>query len=78
MIPLSKPRELWWLSFYKQQQFLGGCIVEASGFLEACLEAHLLEINPGGKVHGVCVKDIPSEYHDQLLSEAELKAAGLI
>ena len=75
-------RGLWWLSFCDTRrpdgyQFLGVAIVEADGFLQAIDKAHVLNINPGGEVRGFPVQDIPSEYHDRLLSREEVDDAGL-
>lgn len=79
----DNPPSLWWMSFCdpdkpKGQQFLGVCIVEAPSFMHAHQKAWVLGINPGGEIQAILVEGVPAEYHDKLLSRAELEAAGLV
>ena len=83
-------RGRWWLSFCKTNwpaavrkngyHFLGVAIVEADGFMQAIKKTWDLQINPGGEVKGWMVENVPSEYHDRLLSRREdlgIEDAGL-
>jgi hypothetical protein len=69
--------QTYWLGFADQKlpkgrQFPGVAIIEAIGYVEACLTAHRLGINPGGEVLGWLVdNDPPSEYRNRLLSADE-------
>lgn len=79
----DNPAVLWWMSFCdlekpEGQQFLGVAIVEAPGLIHAHQKAWSLGINPGGQVQSVQVDGIAKEFHDRLLSYAELEAAHLI
>ncbi len=71
--------DLFWLSFAdpdlpKGTQFLGGCVVRATSFIEAVQVSHALGINPGGEVQGhpVAIPDgfhpVPEAYIERLLS----------
>lgn len=73
---------LWWLSFCDTRkprgtQFIGGCIVPASGTIAAVRMAHFYGINPGGEVAGAPVnpalepKDL-EEWSYRLLSPVEV------
>lgn len=53
-------RRKWYLSFASPGKFLGACVVEADGFIEAVDEANHLGINPGGEVLGWDVTDFPA------------------
>jgi hypothetical protein len=79
----DNPPVLWWMSFCdptkpKGQQFLGVCIVEAKGFVHAHQKLWTLDINPGGEIQAMQVVGVPTEYHNKLLSRAELEAADLV
>ena len=79
----DNPPAQWWMSFCdpdkpKGQQFLGVAIVEAPGFIHAHQKAWALGINPGGQIQASQVDGVPAEYHDKLLSLADLEAAGLV
>lgn len=79
----DSPPALWWMSFcdtgrQRDQQFLGVVIVEAPGFMHAHQKSCALGINPGGEIQALQVNGVPVEYHDKLLSRAELEAAGLV
>lgn len=79
----DNPPAQWWMSFCdpnkpKGQQFIGVCVVKAPGFMHATQKAWDLGINPGGEIQAYRVNDVPVEYHDKLLSLAELEAAGLV
>jgi hypothetical protein len=66
----------WYLSYADEDQFRGGVIVRAFGFVHACQRARDLQINPGGQIQGVpCPPEQvpPPKYQDRLLSLAELK-----
>ena len=74
---------LWWMSFRdpnkpKGRQFLGVAIVEAPGFMHAVQKTWELNINPGGEIVAEQVEGVSVEYHNRLLSRADLEAAGLV
>ena len=73
----------WWMSFCdldkpKGEQFIGVAIVVAPGFMHAHQRAWSLGINPGGQIQAYQVEGVGVQYHDRLLSRAELEAAGLV
>lgn len=79
----GNPPVQWWMSFCdpekpKGQQFLGVVVVEAPGFMHAHQKAWELGVNPGGEIQAFRVEGVPNEFHDRLLSRAELEAAGLV
>lgn len=69
-------KKTWWYLSFADEKFNGGCIVEASGMIDAVKEAHRLKINPGGQVAG---HPIPrnavydSKYRNRLLSKEDLQ-----
>lgn len=70
-----------WLSFADETGFLGVSIVEAGGIMEAAMIAKARGCNPGGEVQGypISPQNLPAEKHRyRLMSEADLKEAGLI
>ena len=73
----------WWMSFCdtgkpRGQQFLGVAIIKAPGFAHAHQRACALGINPGGQIQAQPVEGVADDYHDRLLSRAELETAGLV
>lgn len=69
-----------WLSFrdVDTNTNLGVAIVEGGGVVEAALNAKLAKCNPGGEVMAYPLENVPDEkYRYRLLSEQELKDAGL-
>jgi hypothetical protein len=65
----------WYLS-YAAQEFNGGVIVRAFGFIHACQRARDLNINPGGEIRGFPVpasKNPAAKYVDKVLSLQELQ-----
>lgn len=68
----------YWLSFVDpgRGNFLGGCMVEAVGRIDAVRRSHQLGVNPGGEVAiigPVPVDKMPAEYADRLLSAADVE-----
>lgn len=65
----------WWYLSFAEGKFLGGCIVKATGLLDAVDMAHLLKINPGGEVFGFEIPKgkIPDLiYMNRLLTKEEI------
>jgi len=63
---------IWWLSFADEEKgFLGVSIVKGWSFLDASINAHNLDINPGGEVQGCEVTGIPEKHHNRLLTKEE-------
>jgi hypothetical protein len=59
----------WWLSFCDPEepegaQFLGACLVRATGFFSATLVAHRLGCNQGGQVRGMGPIPLDSQIED--------------
>lgn len=75
----------WWLSFAdgdlpEGQQFLGVVIASGPTFEEVVTKTHQMGINPGGEIQAVEIPAghvPPNEFHDRLLSRAELEEADL-
>ena len=73
----------WWLSYVapSTNTFLGVCLVDAEGFVEACATAKAKGCSPGGEVAGVDLPDPPEAGAEwalptnKLLSQQELEAA---
>jgi hypothetical protein len=67
----------WYLSFATDDEFLGGCVVEAYGIATAIVRTHVLGINPGGEVMGVPVPEEDRDRlpHDRLLTREEIEEA---
>ena len=72
----------WWLSFCdvtkpEGQQFIGACLVKATGFLGATIEARRLKCNPGGEVQGMGPMPLEAnpakEFTERLLTKAEVE-----
>ena len=79
----GEPPVSWWMSFCdpnkpKGEQFLGVVITKATGLMHAHQRAWMLGINPGGEIRAQPVAGVADEYHDRLLSRAELEAAGVV
>lgn len=82
---LARPESWWWISFAdpdkpKGSQSLGVVIVKGGGMQEALQNAWTMNINPGGQVQAIEIPDEhvpPAEFHNRLLSRAELEEAGL-
>ena len=73
----------WWMSFCdpdkpKGEQFIGVAIVVAPGLMHAHQLSWDMGINPGGELQGYQVEGVGAQYHNRLLSRAELEAAGLV
>lgn len=76
----------WWYLSFAKNGWLGACIVEADGKMEAVVEAHRRGINPGGQVF--CgnltvigsADDVPPDFRNRLLNKEDLimldKAVG--
>lgn len=66
----------WYLSFARENNFLGGCFVEAQGILTAAFKANQLHINPHDcQVAGWALRELPAPYKDltnKLLTKEEL------
>lgn len=65
----------WYLSF-AGDTFLGACIVEAKGFIDAVTESHRLKISPGGQVRGHPVPEdvvLEPRWCNRLLTKADLQ-----
>lgn len=78
---LSSEARWFWLSFADDTGFLGVVIIQAGGIIEATTAARTRGINPGGEVRAYPLFDmekIPEECRNRLLSEQELRDAGLI
>lgn len=70
----EQPRDLYWLSFADEGEFLGACIVEANGMLGAVRLAAELGINPGGEVISYALPNGPGPYPiNKLLSKDDLE-----
>lgn len=71
--------KLWYLSFASPKAFLGACVVEGDGVVEAVKEAARLGINPGGEVLGfeVPVGRMDVVPRGVLLSREELMELGI-
>jgi hypothetical protein len=71
-------KPVWYLSFVKSGEFIGGCMVKAWTMEQAVERTWRLRINPGGEVVGLPVEAglanaLP---HNRLLSLRELKRHG--
>lgn len=77
---LNKERVWYWLSFVDETGFLGVSIVQGGGIIEATSAARTLGCNPGGEVMAteIDIDNVPEQYRNRLLSERELRDAGLI
>lgn len=72
----SPPDAAWWLSFADDDGFLGAVILHANDFCEAHARSHLMQLNPGGEMHGTPVPAevaarIPEHWKNRLLTRAE-------
>lgn len=69
----------WYLSFAEESRWLGGCFVEAAGFIDAVKKAKDHQCNPGGEVAGwgPLEVDIKPEYANRLLVQEEAERARL-
>lgn len=71
----ENPLRWWYLSFANDAGFLGAVIVRAHGMGDACDQAHLRGINPGGEVQGrgapACFAP-PESFQNRLLTKAEI------
>jgi hypothetical protein len=74
----SQPLAWWWLSFTdpdqpEEQQFLGACLVKATGMFGAVRVSYELGINPGGQVEmiGPLDANVEDGWADRLLTKAE-------
>ena len=79
---MSRPSELWWLSYAGEEGSRGVVVVEAEGFLHACQRSHQLGLSPGGEVHGTPVpagewRERCLPFVDKLSTREELEAAML-
>lgn len=80
---MSVEPQWFWLSFrdVDTNTNLGVAIIEGGGIMEATLNARIAGCNPGGEVLAYPLDPDnlpPEEMRNRLLSEEELKGAGLI
>jgi len=71
----DKPKQFWYLSFADDDQFLGGAIVYAPGFVTARAYLSAWGINPGGECRGLPIPPDhvpPKAFHSRLLTLEEL------
>jgi hypothetical protein len=71
-------RVFWYLNFVKNNEFIGGCVVEAWTMEKAITQSWKLKINPGGDIIGLPVW---AEFenllpHNQFLNVEEIKKYG--
>ncbi len=74
----ASPSGWWWLSFV-DGGFLGGLLIEGATIVDACRNAHLAGLNPGGEVLGVAltpaaVVATPRAWRRRLLTKAECES----
>jgi hypothetical protein len=74
---VSAKTRWWYLSYVKDERFVGACIVRGGDFLEAVASVGRLGVSPGGQILGVPVpeEEFPGDaYTYRLLSKEEIKA----
>ena len=71
----------WWLSFIDGENgsFLGVCVVQGNGLMDAIQEAHRLACNPGGETLGTPILEedwLPEErWRNRLLTRGQAEEA---
>lgn len=56
-VPVTKHKTWWWLSYAGEEGNRGGVFMDGDDFLEACHNAHVRKISPGGEVKGMKCDD---------------------
>lgn len=68
-----QPEQWWYLSFVKDEEFAGACVVRARGMATAINESHRQKCNPGGEVMAFPVgQDRGPHPPNRLLSKPDL------
>ena len=65
----------WYLSFAGEARYLGACVVQGAGLVDAALNARMLRCNPGGEVLGAPIPEgsLPPEHmRNRLLGLGEI------
>lgn len=79
----EQPLRWFYMSFVDEDRggFLGACVVEARGMLDATMQTHASGINPGGEVLTIeveegAIENFPEPMRNRLLSRADLETLG--
>ena len=74
----------WWLSYADDDGFRGALIIRGKHFLDACLQARVAHLSPGGQVIGAQIQAAaldeyyPESQRNRLLSKEECIRHGHI
>ena len=80
--PMSRPSQLWWLSYAGEEGSRGVVLCEGESFLHACQRSHQLGLSPGGEVKGFLVPEGEwsircAPFVDKLSTREKLEASML-